>query len=349
MLLLLVLTLGAQGALPFVSFGKEPAFDQAQARLLARRGQRLLEVSLPEAARAVARATRRAESTLATGSAKGAAWDPVLAAIATGLRELGRLQRGQEAGWLSSQKRLEPALRRARQEAAEPALLRQEAEWLRTAESQAAMAWRLASEQRWQDADEAARIALEATRRIHQRWLAIYDRFSQPTLVRQWQRWRDEAVADSRRRGATRLIVDKLDRTLTVYQKGRSVAAFPVELGIRGVFRKEHAGDHATPEGSYRILTRKAGRDTRYYKALLLDYPNHEDLARFRREHRLGRTPRGKGVGGSIEIHGEGGRGRDWTDGCIALTNPHMDRLFELLTADTQVVIVGSLHGAKEP
>jgi len=26
-----------------------------------------------------------------------------------------------------------------------------------------------------------------------------------------------------------------------------------------------------------------------------------------------------------IEIHGDGGRDRNWTDGCVALSNPHME------------------------
>jgi lipoprotein-anchoring transpeptidase ErfK/SrfK len=43
-----------------------------------------------------------------------------------------------------------------------------------------------------------------------------------------------------------------------------------------------------------------------------------------------------------IEIHGEGGRGWDWTDGCIALTNADVERLLAAVPIGTPVAIVGS-------
>ena len=50
--------------------------------------------------------------------------------------------------------------------------------------------------------------------------------------------------------------------------------------------------------------------------------------------------------GGLIEIHGEGGRGEDWTRGCVALSNRDMDDLFRRVAVGTPVTIVGAEDSA---
>jgi len=47
-------------------------------------------------------------------------------------------------------------------------------------------------------------------------------------------------------------------------------------------------------------------------------------------------------IGNFSEIHGQGGRGRDWTDGCIALDNDDMEQLFSMAYVGMPVVIVGT-------
>jgi hypothetical protein len=42
-----------------------------------------------------------------------------------------------------------------------------------------------------------------------------------------------------------------------------------------------------------------------------------------------------------IELHGEGGRGNNWTAGCVSLANNDMDRLMSFLRVGTPVTIVG--------
>jgi lipoprotein-anchoring transpeptidase ErfK/SrfK len=54
-------------------------------------------------------------------------------------------------------------------------------------------------------------------------------------------------------------------------------------------------------------------------------------------------VPDGTGPGSLIEIHGHGGTGRDWTDGCVALSNEDMDQLFSRVRVGTPVTIVGTL------
>jgi len=45
-------------------------------------------------------------------------------------------------------------------------------------------------------------------------------------------------------------------------------------------------------------------------------------------------------LGGYIEIHGDGtGERNNWTQGCIAIANGELDRLWDLVTVGTPVLI----------
>jgi hypothetical protein len=48
-------------------------------------------------------------------------------------------------------------------------------------------------------------------------------------------------------------------------------------------------------------------------------------------------------VGGLIEVHGHGGQGFNWTNGCVALNDKDMDALYRQVQVNTPVIIVGSL------
>jgi len=56
-----------------------------------------------------------------------------------------------------------------------------------------------------------------------------------------------------------------------------------------------------------------------------------------RAPRRNGELPPSVAIGGLIEIHGEGGRGRDWTRGCVALANPDIEDLFKRVEIGTPV------------
>lgn len=177
---------------------------------------------------------------------------------------------------------------------------------------------------------------------VDRAWLSLHSRFRDASLRRQWQRWASETIAHSRETGEAVILVDKLKRRLVIYRDGRPVATFPAELGLNGLRAKSHSGDRATPEGLYRVVDLKEGRRTRYYKALLIDYPNDADRARFALRQRRGEIPRRVGIGNLIEIHGDGGEGRDWTDGCVALRNDYMDSVYAHARLGTRVTIVGT-------
>jgi len=168
-----------------------------------------------------------------------------------------------------------------------------------------------------------------------------YARFSDPSWRKRWQSWADGAVAASRG-GKVAIVVHKLDRRVYVYRDGRLAEKFDADLGRNALVDKVTAGDGATPEGRYHVTEKRANGTTRWYKALMLNYPNEEDLKNFHAMRRRGEIPRGRGPGGLIEIHGHGGKESNWTDGCVAVRNAAMDRLFAAVPVGTPVAIVGT-------
>lgn len=167
-------------------------------------------------------------------------------------------------------------------------------------------------------------------------------RYSDPSLLRTWRHWVAETLAESRHSGRVAIVVVKERNEVILFRAGRRVAVYDADMGRNSTVRKTRAGDAATPEGRYRIVALRDVGSSSFHRALLLDYPNAEDRRRLRREIGSGAASRRSRPGGSIEIHGEGGRGKDWTDGCVALSNTDMDRLFAQVRVGTLVTIVGS-------
>lgn len=194
------------------------------------------------------------------------------------------------------------------------------------------------------DYDQARSRANEAAtqaRVVSGHALRQLDRFTNAGLVQRWRRMIHETVSWSRTTGRPAIVILKDNHLLELYDNGRVVRKYRADMGYRSVGAKQRSGDAATPEGRYKILKKKT-RST-YYKALELDYPNDEDRLLFERRKRRGEISRWAHLGGLIEIHGDGGRGKDWTKGCIALTNGDIDDLFRRVPVGTPVTIVGGV------
>ena len=168
---------------------------------------------------------------------------------------------------------------------------------------------------------------------------SLLERYRDSDQVVRWRRWVMETIAHSEKTGEPALVVDKLARKLTLYKKGKAVAIHEIGLGRFGLSDKLHAGDDATPEGKYKIIRKFPS--TQYYKALLINYPNEEDLKRFILAKKKGQVPARVGIGGDIEIHG-GGDG-NITRGCISVENEVMDKIYSQVGIGTWVTIVGTL------
>jgi hypothetical protein len=159
----------------------------------------------------------------------------------------------------------------------------------------------------------------------------------------QWELLYKQAIASSARNKSALIVVDKLSHELRLYKDGKLRQTFVAEFGPNWIGDKNHQGDQATPEGSYLVSKKKERRQTRYYKALLLNYPNPDDLQRYKNNVKNGVIPKHIDVGGLIEIHGHGGQGFNWTNGCVALSDRDMDIVFRHASLNTPVIIIGSL------
>lgn len=169
-----------------------------------------------------------------------------------------------------------------------------------------------------------------------------FDAYKKDPRNATWRRWVAQALKEAGR-GETVIIVDKLRRQLVVVKGDDEIASYAVDLGLGGMDYKTRAGDASTPEGQYKVTEERNIGQTRYYRALMLDYPNADDVARFKALQKAGRVPKNGRIGGNIEIHGDGGRAQDWTQGCVALSNADMDTLVPLVGVGTKVTIVGTI------
>ncbi|HAQ19624.1 MAG TPA: hypothetical protein DCR40_10400 [Prolixibacteraceae bacterium] len=158
-----------------------------------------------------------------------------------------------------------------------------------------------------------------------------------------WKNLANDAIAASRG-GNKVILVDKVAHKLYVYQAGKAIRSFEAEFGPNWMAHKERNGDKATPEGNYRITKKKERGNTIYHKALLLDYPNEEDRRQFAIKKKKGVLSRSAGIGSLIEIHGNGGKGFNWTSGCVGLRDRDIDDLYRLVSSGTRVTIVGSIE-----
>lgn len=157
--------------------------------------------------------------------------------------------------------------------------------------------------------------------------------------------WVSSTLTDSRRNGTVAIIVDKEEHRLHIYDGGKKLKTYKCDLGFNAAYQKMFSGDGATPEGTYRVTEVK--HSSRYYKALLLNYPNDDDRKRFASNKRAGRISKRAGIGRLIEIHGHGGQNRNWTDGCVAVADNDMLELMKYARVGTPVTIVRKLEGVQ--
>jgi murein L,D-transpeptidase YafK len=134
------------------------------------------------------------------------------------------------------------------------------------------------------------------------------------------------------------IAVFKHKRELHVFSSGRLLKTYKISLGGNPIGHKRIEGDKKTPEGLYFIIAKNP--NSGYHKNLGISYPNEED--------KLNAQKAGQSPGGDVKIHGlKNGSGhiskfqrfRDWTNGCIALTDKEMDELYEHVKIGTPIAI----------
>ena len=138
---------------------------------------------------------------------------------------------------------------------------------------------------------------------------------------------------------ADRIVVHKKERQLELMRAGKILKTYKVALGSQPEGAKTRQGDHRTPEGLYTIDSRNAS--SAFHRSLHISYPSASDRERARKL--------GVPTGGDIFIHGlpngmgwvgAAHRAKDWTDGCIAVTDSEIEEIWKLVANGTAVEIL---------
>ena len=132
----------------------------------------------------------------------------------------------------------------------------------------------------------------------------------------------------------THIEIHKSERRMVLFDGSVSSREFDIGLGSSPVGHKQQRGDGKTPVGTYFVDRRNP--DSNFYLSLGLSYPNEIDK----------RVAEINGVdpGDNIFIHGEPNNYRrrpvrDWTDGCIAVSNREMAYIYRRVRVGTPVII----------
>ena len=135
-----------------------------------------------------------------------------------------------------------------------------------------------------------------------------------------------------------RIVVEKATRKLSIFRDSKQIKTYRIALGRNPVGAKQAEGDMKTPEGIYKIDGRNA--QSSFHLALHISYPSDNDNTRA--------AERGVSAGFDIMIHGiRNGLGwmgalhrwKDWTVGCIALTDEEIEELWRVTPDGTTIEI----------
>jgi Uncharacterized protein conserved in bacteria len=130
----------------------------------------------------------------------------------------------------------------------------------------------------------------------------------------------------------TQINVFKSSRTMALMHHDQTLEVFEFELGFAPTGHKVFEGDGRTPEGFYFIDRRNPNSD--FHLSIGISYPDAEDLAR---ALEMELDP-----GGEIFIHGTprmfAGMD-DWTNGCIAVSNRDMEKIYAMVQNGTPIAI----------
>jgi len=133
----------------------------------------------------------------------------------------------------------------------------------------------------------------------------------------------------------TRLRMYKAQRLLVLDGADDVLRTYPIGLGFAPEGHKQFEGDGRTPEGSYAIDRRNP--DSLFHLSIGISYPNEADIAFAEAQ---GRSP-----GKDIFIHGGPRRGidpvnvRDWTAGCISVTDRQIEEIYAMVRDGTPIDI----------
>lgn len=134
------------------------------------------------------------------------------------------------------------------------------------------------------------------------------------------------------------ILVEKQKRQITFFHQQKPLRVYKVALGFSPEGHKTEQGDGKTPEGLYKVVAKNP--KSRFHLSIKISYPSKQD--------RQAAAEKGVNPGGEIMIHGLGKAFgflgakhtlRDWTLGCVALTNEQIEELYPYIGIGTTVEI----------
>ena len=144
--------------------------------------------------------------------------------------------------------------------------------------------------------------------------------------------------------GNVSITIDKSDYELSVYDEKGWYATYPVVFGNNSLADKKVAGDKNTPEGSFRIASKRV--HDKWDRFLAIDYPTPDSWDKFRKRKQNGEIPQNANIGGGIGIHGTWphedfviDKYKNWTLGCISMKCSDVEELYNYTPVGTKVTI----------
>ena len=144
--------------------------------------------------------------------------------------------------------------------------------------------------------------------------------------------------------GKPYIIIDKSDYELRVYDDNGWYATYPVVLGSKSLDDKMIRGDRKTPEGVYKIASKRVHE--KWDRMMLIDYPTKADYEKFKQRKASGQISKNAQIGDGIGIHGTWQHDemavdfyQNWTNGCISLKNEEIEELYKIIPVGTTVTI----------
>ncbi len=166
-----------------------------------------------------------------------------------------------------------------------------------------------------------------------------------------------------------KILVEREAGKLLWFENDLLKEEIPVTTGDTSIFDKSREGDMATPIGVFYITHRNPASS--FHLSLGLSYPTPEDASRGLREKLIDlkqfmeirqahekrvQPPQNTELGSWIMLHGEPNRApssltplwlkrrlvtaRNWTRGCVGMTNEDIQKLYQVLTPGSTVVIL---------
>ncbi|MEO6052457.1 MAG: L,D-transpeptidase family protein [Chthoniobacterales bacterium] len=138
---------------------------------------------------------------------------------------------------------------------------------------------------------------------------------------------------------ADRIVIRKAERIMTLYKNEKTLGTYRINLGFAPEGAKHFEGDGKTPEGQY-FISEHNPRSS-YHLSLRISYPDARDTD-FAAQTNLS-------AGCDIMIHGlpNGDNpddpkytGKDWTLGCIAVTNREIEEIYRQVPDGTPIEIL---------